>query len=111
MTLRKFLSELRKTPRKWEIWDWPNACRAITISAGSRPLTFICARIDKRQGGDGLEYGLTDWDLAAQELGIDKELAEKIQDASDFPMKRLNTPEKRKIRSKLLRAAGLYKRK
>ena len=108
MTLEKFLQELQKTPRKWEIINWPDACQAIRIDDVSSPLTFVCKRVKKEKW---FEYGIGDYDLAAQELGIDNELAEKIEDATNFSMRNLNTPEKRKIRTELLKATGLSRQK
>jgi len=106
MDLQKFLWELRKSPRRWEIVRWPDACHAIRLDVHLCPLTFVYNRIAKRLYGETIECGIGDWDLAADGLGFDSELAEQIQCASDFSMKNLDAATK-KMRTQLLKATGL----
>lgn len=106
MDFQEFIRELRKSPRKWEIIKWPDACHAIRLDNYFGPLTFVCAQITKTTDTG---YGIADWDMAADELGIDSKLAKQIQDASDFAMKNLNAAKKR-IRTQLLEATGLSSR-
>lgn len=110
MTYQNFLTELRKTSRNWEIDRWPDACHGIRLACHS-PLTAISMSVAKRKRELAVPWGLEDYDLAADDIGMDHKLAEKISKASDFSMKNLESQELRKIRHDLLTATGLSRKK
>lgn len=101
MTYRQFLIELRKTARNWTTsHDFLRARKPSSTWEMDSPVTAVCSAVT------GKEFMMGEWQQAAELIGLNKKVAEKITESANngVPFHGFFSEE---IRRDLLRATGL----
>ncbi len=99
MTLDEFLAALSTTTEsfRWRVVEKSSSIRGTVDSMWHCPITAVCAHMI------GTCFAVTQWRVAAEELGLAESLAEQIANAADFGI----TSTHRRIREKLYIALAL----
>lgn len=102
MTYNEFIEQLRKVRGKWWFLYW-GGYPCITVGPNKpygpydTPLTAVCKLVT------GKIFPIWKWEEAADALGIPREVAERIENATDATRR----GHSREVRSDLLRVVGL----
>jgi len=102
MTYQEFLTQLRKTPRRWVVqprWSEDDYGYG-NIRTRERQSACPILAVAKMRGAH--------YEIAAEKLGLDRRVMGRIVDAADGV---LDTAHDKRIRKDLLRACGLEEAK